>query len=278
MSIRSPMTSLAPVRGRPRASDDNPSGIAALDVGLEILRVISEHHGAIGLSDLSRLTGEKPNRLHRYLVSFRERGFLSQAENSGLYDLGPQAYALGLSALRRYDPIRGVREATVAIRNATGNQTNLYVWTPRGPTLIASEQGIHYFPVMIRPGTALPLADSITGLVFLAWTSRDKTQALFDEEVSMAARDGISIDVAGIEAQLKEIRKTDVYWSNRAIISHNGAVMPLFDDSGEVACCVTTVIPRGMRDAQTQEATEKAFKNAVENLPLKTASRAGRLF
>lgn len=262
-------SSLAPVRGRPRATRSEPEGIVALEVGLDILRLVYEGGGAVSLSDLSRISGEKPNKLHRYLVSLRQRGYLVQSEETGHYDLGPEARRLGMAALRRYDPIDGVRDALLNIRNATGNQTHLYVWTAVGPTLVASEQGTHYFPFTVKLGSALPLIASATGRVFLAWMPREKCEHMLTEELRVNVVEGTPIDMDRIEAELSAIRATDIHWSMQAIVSGTVAIMPLFDESGELACCVTSVIPRGMRRPDVENAVTKAFLSARERLPLK---------
>ncbi|WP_453962234.1 IclR family transcriptional regulator [Amorphus suaedae] len=261
-------SSLAPVRGRPRATRSEPEGIVALEVGLDILRAVYEGGGSVSLSDLSRISGEKPNKLHRYLVSLRERGYLVQSEETGHYDLGPESHRLGMAALRRYDPIIGVRNALANIRNATGNQIHLYVWTPVGPTLVASEQGTHYFPFTVKLGSALPLLSSATGRVFLAFMPRAKCERLLREEIRVNEVEGIKIDMEAIEAELATIRASEIYWSTQAIVSSTAAMMPLFDESGELACCVTSIIPRGIRRPEVEQAVTKAFLSARERLPL----------
>lgn len=258
--------SFAPVRGRPRAANNKPEGIASLDVALNILRAISDSDRPISLSDISRITGEKPNKLHRYLVSFRERGFLLQNEESGHYDLGPAAYRLGMAALRRYDPMADVTEAITRIRNVTGNQTNLYVWTPMGPTLIASEQGVHSFPLTIRLGSALSLLTSATGRVFLAWMPREKVQERLDEEEDMIVGEGGALDMAEVERELVEIRRCEIYWSNRAIVSSSAALMPLFDEKNELVCCITSIMPRGVKREEIRSSVEAALLSARDRL------------
>lgn len=265
--------SLAPVRGRPRATRSEPEGIVALEVGLDILKAVYEGGGSISLSELSRVSGEKPNKLHRYLVSLRQRGYLVQSEETGHYDLGPEARQLGMAALRRYDPIDGVRDALATIRNATGNQTHLYVWTAVGPTLVASEQGTHYFPFTVKLGSALPLIASATGRVFLAWMPREKCEHMLAEELRVNVAEGTDIDLDRLEVDLAGIRTTDIHWSMQAIVSGTVAIMPLFDDSDELACCVTSVIPRGMRRPDVEALVSGTFRAARDRLSLKGPPR-----
>lgn len=260
--------SLAPVRGRPRATRREPEGIVALEAGLDILKVVYDAGSSVSLSDLSRMTGEKPNKLHRYLVSLRQRGYLVQSEETGHYDLGPEARRLGMAALRRYDPIVGVRDAIVNIRNATGNQTHLYVWTPVGPTLVASEQGTHSFPFTVKLGSALPLVASATGRVFLAWMPREKCEHMLAEELHIHAAEGNDVDMNALEDELAAIRSTDIHWSTQAIVAATVAIMPLFDENGELVCCVTSVIPRGMRRSDAEGSVTAAFRRARDGLPL----------
>jgi DNA-binding IclR family transcriptional regulator len=264
----SPSNPKVPARGRPRREGKEPEGIVAVDAALRILKTIYDSRGPMSATELSHLTGEKPNRLHRYLVSFCRHGIVRQNLESGYYDLGPEAFTLGMSALRRYDPISGAQEAIARISAATGFPVNLFVWTPMGPTLVASEQGAHNLPITIRLGTVLPLCASATGLVFLAWRGADQCRTQIEAETRIAVAEGTLIDFDDIERELGVIRGSDIYWSNRAIMPGSVAVMPLFAADGELECCITVLVPRGRMSDDIRSATEQALVMAKRMLPL----------
>ncbi len=50
-------------------------GIGSLELGLEVLELISEHSGPISLTKLSELAKMSPSRLHKYLVSLTKLGY-----------------------------------------------------------------------------------------------------------------------------------------------------------------------------------------------------------
>lgn len=248
-----------PSRGRPRSTGKEPERIAALDTALELTKIIARHEGKLSLSDLCRLSGEQPNKLHRYLASLKYHGFLIQSAETGLYDIGPQAHALGLAALRRYDPLSGVRAAVSEIANGSGYLTNLYVWTSLGPTLVMTEPGIHPLPVALKLGTALPLSQSATGVVFLAYMPEEATRGVLARELEMAAHDGVEVQLDRLNAEVEKARTSDVYWSVNAVITGTAAVLPLLNERGQLACAITTIMPRGSANPETKEALQRAL-------------------
>ncbi|WP_417583505.1 IclR family transcriptional regulator [Pelagibacterium sp.] len=241
-----------PARGRPRGEGRAPERIAALDTAFALLKIIARHEGKLSLMDISRMSGESPNKLSRYLAGFKHHGLLIQSNETGLYDIGPLAFEIGMSALRRYDHLSGVHAAIGEIVNTTGYTSNLYVWTKLGPTLVKSEVGRHAFPVALKLGTALPLSQSATGLVFLALMPEDETRQLLEEELALAAGEGIDISQEWLRSELDKVRSQDVFWSVNAVITGTAAVLPIFDESGGLACTITTIMPRGHANSETR--------------------------
>lgn len=240
-----------PNRGRPRSKGKESERLATLDTALELVKIITRNEGKLSLSDISRMSGEPPNKLHRYLASLKHHGFLTQSAETGLYDIGPQSHALGLVALRRYDPISGIRTAVSEISNGSGYLSNLYVWTALGPTLVMTEPGIFPFPVALRLGTALPLSQSATGIVFLAHLPERATRDLLETELELAAREGVPVSMERVREEVAKAKAEPIYWSANAVITGTAAVLPLMDDRGNLTCAITTIMPRGHASPKT---------------------------
>ena len=88
------------------------------------------------LRDLAAAAGMPPAKAHRYLVSFVRMGLVSQAAETGLYDLGAFALDLGLSALARLDPVAIAATALTELVTEIGQTVALAVWANQGPTIV----------------------------------------------------------------------------------------------------------------------------------------------
>lgn len=252
-------------RGRKRKEGKEPDRLATLDTALELLKIIAANNGKMSLTQLSIQSDQQPNKLHRYLASFKHHGFLTQSAATGLYDIGPESLALGMSALRRYDPMSGVHALLSEIAELTGFATYLYVWTPSGPTMIKGEAGIQSLPVILRLGSVLPLCESATGLVFLALMPKDVTATQLSKEINQAQKENRAIDLDYVDTQVAKIKETDIYWSNRAVISGTVAVMPLADRDGRLACAITCVLPKGQATPKITKRVEQILRSSRDN-------------
>jgi DNA-binding IclR family transcriptional regulator len=259
--------SAVPARGRKPQEGREPTGIIALETGLALLKILIERGGGVSLTDLSTASALQPNKLHRYLVSLTRFGMIRQQDNTGLYELGPEAFRMGVAALGQYDRLGLAQSAVDRIADATGHATHLYVWTPMGPTVVRSAPGRTVVPLIFRLGTALPVCGSATGLVFSAYLPEAVVQPLIEKEKLAAAKDGVGFDEAYYDAERDVIRSCDVYWSERPVLIGKAALAPIFDARGNLECVITCVVPRGHCDEETKRnviETLRHFRKEVE--------------
>lgn len=136
---------------------------------MRILSAIERSPGGISLSTIARATKIAPSRVHHYLVSLARTGMATQDSETSLYGLGPYTLQLGLSALERIDASRTSAEYLRAVRDRTSESVFLAVWGNHGPTVVRWEEGSRSVTVQVRIGMVMPLIQSATGHVFLAW-------------------------------------------------------------------------------------------------------------
>jgi DNA-binding IclR family transcriptional regulator len=86
-------------------------GIQSVEVGGELLRVLTEHGEPMMLRDLASGAGMPPAKAHPYLVSFVRLGLVEQDRATGRYELGSMALQMGLASMRRLEPVRIATEA-----------------------------------------------------------------------------------------------------------------------------------------------------------------------
>jgi DNA-binding IclR family transcriptional regulator len=116
-------------------------GIQSIEIGSALLLELAKQVRPVQLKDLAKAAGLTPGKAHPYMVSFLKVGFVTQTE-AGLYELGPFALQLGLTRLRRLDPVREASQVIEDLAQNTGQSVALAVWGNLGPTIVRLEEPI----------------------------------------------------------------------------------------------------------------------------------------
>lgn len=233
------------------AKDDKEAatsgGIQSLDAALRVLGVMARHEGAITLTDLAREADMPPSKVHRYLASFLHAGLVAQGGRSGKYDLGRGAIDLGLAALARHDFVNEPSAHLSELRDETGLTVLLSVWGAGGATVVRWERAASPIVTSMGLGTTLPLLNSSTGRVFLAYGPRPPMEAMIQTELDRArATPAIASDLdltrAGLDALTARVRAKGYSTVHGDYIPGLVAVAaPLLDWQGEAQAVVTLI-------------------------------------
>lgn len=210
-------------------------GIQSLDIALQILDALGRLPGPATLSELGTATGMPPAKLHRYLASFVNAGYVEQAQRSGRYDLGSAALRLGVGAMARSDIINDTASGLPALTAETGATALLAVWGSQGATIVRWERSETFIVSTLGLGTILPLLQSATGQVFLAFAPPSQTSAILERE----QLNGSSGDADAIRRAVRKARlaRTD----GRFIPGLSAASAPVLNWQGEIEAAVTLV-------------------------------------
>jgi IclR family acetate operon transcriptional repressor len=159
-------------RGRPRAFDDRTeqNTIKALDRALGVLGALAKMEEAT-LSRLAEAVGEAPATVYRVLTTMQAHRIVEFEERGQTWHVGPGAFEVGSSFLRRTSLIERARPVLRDLMEATGETANLGVESD-GAVLFVSQVETHaairaFFP----PGTKSPLHASGIGKALLAGRS-----------------------------------------------------------------------------------------------------------
>jgi DNA-binding IclR family transcriptional regulator len=177
------------------------AGIQSVEVGFELLNVLSHASGPLMLRDLAAAAGMSAAKAHRYLVSFQRLGLVVQDLVSTRYDLGPAALRLGLASLSRMDAVKLARERLPALLQATGHTLAIAVWGNHGPTMVHWLEAPQTVPVTLRLGDVMPLLTSATGRCFAAFMGTEGRDA---QRLEPMIREEL--------ARLKKRPSTDLPW------------------------------------------------------------------
>jgi DNA-binding IclR family transcriptional regulator len=164
------------------------SGTQSLDAALELLQVMAGYGGPVSLSELARTCDMQPSKVHRYLAAFVKANLVAQTGRSGKYMLGPGAMQLGLAAIGQHDFVNHAAEGMADLCDETGMTALLTVWGNQGATVVRWERAPSPTVTSMGLGTTLPLLNSASGRIFLAWGPTGAIQAARDKELRRAKR------------------------------------------------------------------------------------------
>ena len=157
-------------------------GIQSVEIGLAVLQKLSALGAASSLSAISQACEMAPPQVHRYLQSLIATGMARQDEATGRYDLGPAAIQLGLSALARTDAFRLVDTAISEFALRAGRTVQVAALGVMGPTIVRWYSGMPGVVTSLNVGSVLPVLQSATGRVFLAFDQGVQASALAAKE------------------------------------------------------------------------------------------------
>lgn len=222
-------------------------GLKSLDTALGVLARVARFDGPQSLSDIAKACDMTPSKVHRYLASFVQAGLVKQEGRSGRYDIGPEALQLGLTAIARHDFIGQAANGLADLCAETDMTVLVSVWANHGATVVRWERGPSPTDTSIGLGTTLPLLNSATGRVFLAWGPPRAIAPVREAQLRRLARMPASqTDVeptkSGVTALVERTRARG-YASveGRFIPGLVAAAAPVLDWQGEVQAAVTLV-------------------------------------
>lgn len=210
--------------------------IQSVSIAARFLDLLAKSETAVALGELAKRAGTGRSTAHRYMQSLVREGLVTQDPASGCYDLGPAALGIGISALRRINPVETAGRQMKNLASQIGASCGVAIWTDRGPTVVQWHRSASFSISTVALGDVLPLDNSACGLVFQAYLPPDRIAAV--RKLQPAAFRG-----ARPEAKvLNTIRETGGAELNEHLFSAlTGKAAPVFDAQREICCVVTTV-------------------------------------
>ena len=204
-------------------------GVASVEAAAAILRVLRAHNQLVGLQALAAQTGMSASRVHHYMVSLVRTGLVRQDPQSKGYVLGAFALELGLAAADSLSIQHTSAAWLHRLSEQTGESSFFAVPSPRGPLIVRWEQGSRPLTVHARLGTVMPLLNSATGLVWLAF-DRERSLPVLEAELRR-------IDPASRQA-LRRARQEEAEAVRRAGIARTRGTM--ISNVNALSCPVLT--------------------------------------
>lgn len=257
-----------------KAASRQKRRIQSIEVGFRVIRALQAAQEPQALRDIAKATSMPPSKVHLYLVSFMREGLAAQDPETGHYSLGDFAVELGLSAIRRLSIVDSSKAEMNALTSKTGCATYLTLFTERGPAIVSRVDGRRQGAFSVRLGFVLPMTSSATGLVFLAFLPKARTQALVKAE--SAEESGARGERQPLEGRLAAIRQKG-YATTTGLINANFAAVaaPVFDYSGGLAGVLTLLGPDKYLVDDRLKRSVHDVQQAAASISAKLGGKAG---
>lgn len=141
---------------------DIVTGVGVLDKAAHVLRAVADR--PLSLNGLQAATGLPRATAHRLAVALEVHGLLRR-DAEGRFDLGPELAALGRVASQRYPLGEQALPVLEALRDATGESTQLFVREGSNRRCVVSLQSPHALRWIVPEGVLFPLELGSAGRV-----------------------------------------------------------------------------------------------------------------
>jgi DNA-binding IclR family transcriptional regulator len=246
-------------------------GSHGVQAAITVLEVLSAFVGAERLSMLKTLakrTGMHPAKVHRYLVSLCEMGYVEQDSETSRYKLGPAALRLGFAAINTIESVHVARPLMPKFRQRLGHTVVFAVWNPSGPTITIIESPPGVMMMSAREGTVLPILRSSIGRAFGAWLPKWRVAPFIETELSELKNEpmlGVPTSVDEVNRLFDDIRRRGIsrVTGQLSPMSHSFAA-PVWDASEQLAGVLCVLGPVGQFDSNWNSPTAKGLRQCAD--------------
>jgi DNA-binding IclR family transcriptional regulator len=174
----------------------------------------------------------------RLLSTLEDIGAVEQVSAGGPYRLGPGLLRMAASVLPSRTIVDAARPHLVELMGSTGEATGLSIVEGRFVHYLDQVESRNAIQVRDWTGHRIPLHVVPSGLVLLAWSSRDTVDAYLDRPLERPTSHTV-IDHRAIRKRLKEIHSDGYCWVNEEFADGiNSIAAPVRDVRGDVVAAV----------------------------------------
>jgi DNA-binding IclR family transcriptional regulator len=195
--------------GGPGAATDGTRGdqVKALRHGLEILRMVSDDHPVIGVSEIARTIGVHRSSASRLAATLHAMGFLTRAGEAGQYRAGPELIRLGRLAARDIDVAEQALGPLRRLVEQTGETGHIGILDGIEAVTIAVVDGWQTVRMHSHVNKRSPASCSSLGKSMLSGFPDEQVREMFDGR-ELPARTPASITtVPGLLHELAQVRQ-----------------------------------------------------------------------
>lgn len=236
----------------------------------EVLRVVAESDGPLGVSEISRHLGLPASTIYRALMTLEESEYIVRHQNMPRYELGPMPQLLNRALVHRFKLHAASRPVLRALAEKTGETVSLTVRVGWYGLRLAGIYGSSDIYHRDRLGEVSPLHQSLAGRGILAFLANDEWDRYrkFVQAHHPADR---AADWTILDALLSRARTTGFVYEELTSDGRGALALPVRSPDGEVLASVAINgpihVPAGDGGQSEISAARKSLEAVVAASP-----------
>lgn len=152
----------------------------ALEKGLEILELLANVREPMSLTEIATQLDRSRSELYRMTAVLVDRGYLTRCSKSDEFTISNRLFDLGMKASPVGTLVESAFKTLHELSETTSQSCHLAVASGSRMVVVARVQSPSDVGVSIRVGHHLPLCETGSGLVLLAWMGDQERDNLLD--------------------------------------------------------------------------------------------------
>ncbi len=175
----------------------------ALEKGLDIIELLSEHAEGLTLAELSKRMGRTTAEIFRMAMTLETRGYLCTMGDRYVLSL------LLFQLVHRHQPVRSLASTALPLMTQLANDVSqsFHVWVYQGGRvlIIVAVESPERWSFSLKVSTPIGLTDTASGLVLLAFQEDDERRRMVEQHVLVEGEP--PPDDTRLDRELEQIRK-----------------------------------------------------------------------
>ncbi len=211
---------------------------------LELFGAVVRADGAVGISELSAVSGLAIGTVHRLLGTLVATGYVRQDPESRRYGVGYAAFDLA-SRVRRHDGLPTTAEPYLReLVDLTGESANLAILDGEAAMYVGHVPSLRTVRMFTEAGNRSPLHASGTGKVLLANLADDARESLLARLTLERHTPRTIVDADALRVELAEVRRAGFALDNGEFEEGVRCIaVPVRDVSGMTVAAVSVSGP-----------------------------------
>jgi DNA-binding IclR family transcriptional regulator len=240
---------------------------STVDRAIDVLEVLRDASGPVGVRDIARRVGISPASTHRLLTSLRVRGLVAQADGSRAYTLGWGLLDYANAILQRIDLASVAAPIARALRDETGETVTVQVPVGRDRVCVFELEGTHEVRRRVGVGRRVPLHAGASGRAILAFMPDREIERVLDVAGSLALTRGTETDRRRLRELLDAARAGGVAFSSgETVVGVSSMASPVFDAAGTVIGSIAVSGPSTRWTPDSMNAHVPALRAAASEM------------